>query len=79
MDRNVKYKQVCRVGPVGLFDDDDVNTSTNAQYIVYPSTLPSVTVNNGGTNYVPSFTQIRRVGVVALVLWLQTLLFQVVL
>jgi len=49
MDRNIKYKQVCRVG---LFGDDDVNTSTNSQYIVYPSTLPSVTVNNGGTNYV---------------------------
>ena len=35
MDRNIKYKQVCRVG---LFGDDDVNTTTNSQYIVYPST-----------------------------------------
>ena len=59
MDRNIKYKQVCRIQ---LFGDDDVNTTTNSQYIVYPSSLPSVTVNNGGTNYVPAFTQIRIVG-----------------
>lgn len=29
MDRNIKYKQVCRIQ---LFGDDDINTSTNSQY-----------------------------------------------
>ena len=29
MDRNIKYKQVCRVG---LFGDDDINTTTGSQY-----------------------------------------------
>jgi len=29
MDRNIKYKQVCRIQ---LFGDDDVNTNTNSQY-----------------------------------------------
>jgi hypothetical protein len=31
MNRNIKYKQVCRIG---LFGDDDINTSTNTQYSV---------------------------------------------
>ena len=31
MDRNIKYKQVCRVG---LFGDDDINTSTGTQYSI---------------------------------------------
>ena len=29
MDRNIKYKQVCRIG---LFGDDDINTTTGSQY-----------------------------------------------
>ena len=41
MDRNIKYKQVCRVG---LFGDDDVFTSTNSQYNVFPSSIPGITV-----------------------------------
>ena len=31
MDRNIKYKQVCRIQ---LFGDDDINTSSSSQYIV---------------------------------------------
>ena len=31
MDRNIKYKTVCRVG---IYGDDDVNTSTSTQYAV---------------------------------------------
>ena len=48
MNRNIKYKQVCRIG---LYGDDDANTSTSSQYNVFPSSIPSITVNNGGTNY----------------------------
>jgi len=59
MDRNIKYKQVCRVG---LFGDDDINTSTNSQYIVYPSTINGITVNNGCSNYSASYTQIKIIG-----------------
>ena len=29
VDRNIKYKQICRVG---LFGDDDINTTTGSQY-----------------------------------------------
>ena len=29
MNRNIKYKQVCRIG---LFGDDDINTTTGTQY-----------------------------------------------
>ena len=29
MNRNIKYKQVCRVG---LFGDDDINTNIGTQY-----------------------------------------------
>ena len=59
MDRNIKYKQVSRIQ---LYGDDDINTSTNSQYIVYQSSLSSITVNNGGTNYVASSTQITISG-----------------
>ena len=31
MNRNVKYKQVCRIG---LFGDDDINSTSNFQYAV---------------------------------------------
>jgi hypothetical protein len=59
MNRNIKYKQVCRIM---LFGDDDVNTSTNSQYIVYPSSINAMTVNTGGTNYNASYTQIKIIG-----------------
>ena len=59
MNRNIKYKQVTRLS---LFGDDDVNTTTNSQYIVYPSTINSVTVNSGGTNYNTSATQVTISG-----------------
>ena len=59
MNRNIKYKQVSRIM---LFGDDDVNTSTNSQYIVYPSTINGITVNNGGSNYSASYTQIKVIG-----------------
>ncbi len=55
MNRNIKYKQVSHIT---LFGDDDKNTSTNSQYIVYQSTINSITVNNGGTNYNTSATQV---------------------
>jgi hypothetical protein len=45
-----------------LFGDDDVNTTTNSQYIVYPSTINGITVNNGGSNYNASYTQIKIIG-----------------
>ena len=56
MNRNIKYKQVCRIG---LYGDDDANTSTSSQYNVFPSSIPSITVNNGGTNYSALTTQIK--------------------
>ena len=59
MNRNIKYKQVTRLS---LYGDDDVNTTTNSQYIVYPSTINSVTVNSGGTNYNTSATQVTISG-----------------
>ena len=59
MNRNIKYKQVSRIM---LFGDDDVNTSTNSQYIVYPSTINGITVNNGGSNYLNAGTQIKVIG-----------------
>ena len=55
MDRNIKYKQVCRCG---LFGDDDVFTSTNSQYNVFPSSIPGITVVAGGSNYTATATQI---------------------
>ena len=59
MDRNVKYKQVCRIG---LFGDDDINTSTNSQYSLPSTNIPSITVNSGGTNYTTATTQVVLVG-----------------
>ncbi len=48
MNRNIKYKQASHITLLG---DDDLNTTTNSQYIFYPSTINSVTVNSsGGTN-----------------------------
>ncbi len=31
MDRNIKYKTLCRIG---IFGDDDVNASASTQYAV---------------------------------------------
>lgn len=59
MDRNIKYKTISRVM---LFGDDDINTTTSSQYIVYPSTINGITVNNGGTNYSAVGTQVRIIG-----------------
>ena len=59
MNRNIKYKQVCRLM---LFGDDDINTSTNSQYIVYPSSISNITVSSGGTNYTAAKTQITILG-----------------
>ena len=59
MNRNIKYKQVSRIM---LFGDDDINTTTNSQYIMYPSSINGITVNYGGTNYNVSYTQIKIVG-----------------
>ena len=44
-----------------LFGDDDINTS-GSNYVVYPSTINGITVNNGGTNYTVSATQIKIIG-----------------
>ena len=59
MNRNVKYKEI--VG-IGLFGDDNINTTTSSQYICAPSGLPSVTVNSGGTNYTVAATQVLILG-----------------
>jgi hypothetical protein len=59
MNRNIKYKQVTRLS---LYGDDDVNTTTNSEYIFYPSTINSITVNSGGTNYNTSSTQVTISG-----------------
>ena len=59
MNRNIKYKQVTRLS---LFGDDDVNTTTNSQYIVYPSKVNGITINNAGTNYIDANTQLNIVG-----------------
>ena len=58
MNRNIKYKQVSRIM---LFGDDDINTS-GSNYVVYPSSINGITVNNGGTNYTVSATQIKIIG-----------------
>ena len=55
MNRNIKYKQVCRIG---LFGDDDANTTTNSQYNVFPSSIPAITVVSGGSNYTAAATTI---------------------
>ena len=55
MNRNIKYKQVCSIG---LFGDDDANTTTNSQYNVFPSSIPAITVINGGSNYTAAATTI---------------------
>ena len=59
MNRNIKYKQVCRLM---VFEDDDINKSTNSRYIVYPSTINAKTVNYGGTNYASRSKQITISG-----------------
>ena len=59
MNRNIKYKQVCKLV---IFGNDDINNNTNSQYIIYPSTINSVTVNSGGTNYNTSATQVQLLG-----------------
>ena len=60
MNRNIKYKQVSRLS---LFGDDDVNTTTNSQYILYPSSIAGLTILSGGTNYnVSPHTQINITG-----------------
>ena len=53
MDRNIKYKQVCRVG---LFGDDDINVKTNCQYTVYPTSIPAITMVAAGSNYTAGTT-----------------------
>ncbi len=58
MNCNIKYKQVSRIM---LFGDDDINTTTNSQYILYPSSISRFTINTGGTNYnVSPHTQIQN-------------------
>ena len=60
MNRIIRYKQVSRIM---LFGDDDVNPSTNSQYISYPSSIIGLTLNTGGTNYnVSPHTQIQIIG-----------------
>jgi hypothetical protein len=59
MDRNIKYKTICRVG---IYGDDDINTLSNSQYNIYPSSITGITVVNGGSNYSQSATQINVIG-----------------
>ena len=55
MDSNIKYKQVCRVG---LYGDDDINTTTNSQYSLFPSSIPSISVVTSGSNYAAASTTV---------------------
>jgi hypothetical protein len=50
MNRNIKYKQVCHIG---LFGDDDVHTTTNSQYNVFPSSIPAITVVSDDACVIP--------------------------
>jgi hypothetical protein len=59
MNRNIKYKQVCKLA---IFGNDDINNNTNSQYIVYPSKVNGITINNAGTNYIDANTQLNIVG-----------------
>ena len=59
MARNIRYKQLSRIH---LFGDDDVNTTTNSQYILYPSSITTITRNSGGTNYDSLCTDIKIIG-----------------
>ena len=60
MSRYTKYKQVCKLA---LSGSDDIDNTTSAQYIVYPSKINGVTLISGGTNYGASTnTQISIIG-----------------
>jgi hypothetical protein len=59
MNRNIKYKKVCKLSILG---NDDINNNTNSQYIVYPSKVDGTTINNAGTNYTNTGTQIKIIG-----------------
>jgi len=47
MDRYIKYKQVCKL----FLFNDQLKNATSSQYNIFPSTISSVTVNGGGSNY----------------------------
>jgi hypothetical protein len=55
MNRYINYKQVCRIFLNGA---DDLNTTTNSQYIVYPTSITSISIDSGGSNYTDATTQI---------------------
>ncbi len=60
MNRDIQYRQVSRIK---LFGDYDVNTSTNSQYIIHPSSINGIKIYNGGANYnVSPYTQIQITG-----------------
>ena len=47
MDRYIKYKQVCKL----FLFNDQLKNATSSHYNIFSSTISSVTVNTGGTNY----------------------------
>ena len=59
MNRYIKYKQVCKLAILG---NDDINNTTSSQYIIYPSKINGITINNAGTNYNDTSTQINIIG-----------------
>ena len=59
MNRYIKYKQVCKLAILG---NDDINNTTASQYIIYPSKINGITINNAGTNYNDTSTQINIIG-----------------
>ena len=59
MNRNVKYKQICKLS---LFGDDDVNTTASSAYSISTSYLPGVTLSGGGANYNASNIKINVSG-----------------
>ena len=47
MDRYIKYKDIVKL----YLCNDVLKTSSSSQYNLFPSTISSVTVNAGGSNY----------------------------
>jgi len=59
MDRNIKYKQICKLS---LFGDDDTNITAASAYSISTSYLPGITLSGGGTNYNASNVKINVSG-----------------
>jgi hypothetical protein len=45
-----------------VLGDDDINTTTKSQHIMYPTLINLVTVSTGGSNYASGATQVTISG-----------------